>query len=351
MAPVHSMRGQLDKEEGGEHPDSTNMALRGRPLRRALRLAALLSALLGGAATCAPPPTVSAESVARSLWATRDLFKTDVHAVIRCGGDGAPRFRLSYMPCRNRGEILRLMLEEARVPYEVEVVGFERWKHGVKRSTPHGKLPVLRDLEGSGTDLGQEGAITRYLADKLGLAGKTDAERAQVDALYCQWFATLRNHGVSHDGEHFSVAALKEPGSTTAGDVARFQDTFRQNSLSRKERSLSALRFFEERLSEQGTGYLAGPSPTYVDLGLFYVLFELAEDDNVPDFAERFRLPQLGAFLARMQERPQILDYLKSPRRMPRYARDASGASLYTYVAGRYSPELEQAAPDSMAGL
>jgi len=262
------------------------------PLRRGLRLAALLPALLGGA-RCAPPPTVSAESVARSLWATRDLFKTDVHAVIRCGEGGEPHFRLAYMPCRNRGEILRLILEEARVPYEVEVIGFERWKNGVKRSTPHGKLPVLRDLEGSGTDLGQEGAITRYLADKLGLAGKTAAERAQVDALYCQWFATLRNNGVSHDGEHYSVAALKEPGSTTAGDVLRFQDMFRQNTLSRKERSLSALRFFEERLSEQGTGYLVGQSPTYVDLGLFYILFELAEDDNIPDFAERFRVSLL----------------------------------------------------------
>lgn len=65
---------------------------------------------------------------------------------------------------------------------------------------------------------------------------------------------------------------------------------FRQNTFSRKERSLAALRFFEERLEERGTGYLVGDSPTYVDLGLFYILFELAEEDNVPDFAERFQV-------------------------------------------------------------
>ena len=52
-------------------------------------------------------------------------------------------------------------------------------------------------------------------------------------------------------------------------------------------------------------------------------------------------LPRLGAFVRATAARPQIRDYLCSPRRMPRYCRDESGASLYTYVAGRYSPEIQ----------
>ena len=32
--------------------------------------------------------------------------------------------------------------------------------------------------------------------------------------------------------------------------------------------------------------------------------------------------------------------FLASPARMPRYAREPSGASLYTYLAGRDSPDL-----------
>ena len=114
------------------------------------------------------------------------------------------------MPCRNRGEIIRLMLEEARSSYELEVVGFRAWARDVKATTPDGKLPCLRNYDGRGTDLCQEQAITRFLADKLGLAGSDAAERAAVDAMYCFWFSTLRNNGVSHDGEHYSVAALKE---------------------------------------------------------------------------------------------------------------------------------------------
>ena len=118
------------------------------------------------------------------------------------------------------------------------------------------------------------------------------------------------------------------------------QEIFRQNSYSRAERSLAALRFFEAALERSGTGFLVGDAPTYVDLGLFYVLYELGEDDNVPDWPSRFELPRLGAFVASMAARPHLADYLASPRRMPRYERDRSGSSLYTYVAGRLSPEI-----------
>jgi glutathione S-transferase len=103
---------------------------------------------------------------------------------------------------RDRGEILRLILEEARVPYEVEVVGFTNRREYVKALAPHGKLPVLRNFDGNGHDLGQAGAITRFLEEKCGLAPNLPSERAQVEALYCMWFAALRNNGVGHDGVH-----------------------------------------------------------------------------------------------------------------------------------------------------
>ena len=45
-------------------------------------------------------------------------------------------------------------------------------------------------------------------------------------------------------------------------------------------------------------------------------------------------------FADRVAARPQIAAFLASPARMPRYAREPSGASLYTYLAGRDSPDL-----------
>eukprot|EP00536_Pseudo-nitzschia_multiseries_P002061 jgi/Psemu1/4772/gm1.4772_g len=55
-----------------------------------------------------------------------------------------------------------------------------------------------------------------------------------------------------------------------------------------------ALGYFEEVLERSGSGFLIPTGLTYVDLGLFYILFELAEEDNVPDFTEAFNLPKLG---------------------------------------------------------
>ena len=178
------------------------------------------------------------EKVREQLYADGDLYSTTTHAMLRCeplGSEGAPpKYTLVYMPMRNRVETARLVLEEAGVPYDFEVVGWRPWVDGVKSTCPLGKLPVLRDYDGKGGVLAQETAITRFLAAELGLDGADAAERAEVDMLYQQlWCArhkqnshdahrpsaearegalarrcTLRNNGLTHDGEHYSPAAL-----------------------------------------------------------------------------------------------------------------------------------------------
>jgi len=280
------------------------------------------------------PPTTDALTAAQKIWKDEYLYETDIHAIIRCGND-IPRFHLAYMPMRNRAEILRLILEESGCSYDLELIGYRNWENSVKATTPQGKCPLLRNYDGKGNDLGQEGAITRFLAKKLGLAGRNPSEEAELDSLYCVWFSTMRNNGISHDGEHYSVASLRKSPPTIKR--LRYEEVFRRDSLSKVERSLMALGYFEERLEKTGSGFLVSTGPTYVDLGLFYILFELAEDDNVPDFAEKFGFPKLGVFLESMQSRPRIKDYITSPRRMPRYERNAEGTSLYTYVEGRGS--------------
>lgn len=285
------------------------------------------------------PAKMDAVQAAQKIWKDNYLFETDIHAVFRCGNDDdqkPPRFHLAYMPMRNRGEILRLMLEESGCSYDFEVIGFKNWENGVKATTPQGKCPVLRNYDGKGNDLGQEGAITRFLAKELGLAGRNALEEAEVDSIYCFWFSTMRNNGISHDGEHFSIASLRDADPTT--DRPRYQEVFRLNTLSKADRSLMALGYFEELLETSGSGYLVSEGLTYVDFGLFYILFELAEEDNVPDFVEKFHFPKLGAFLESIQNRPNIKEYIASPGRMPRYERKADGTSLYTYVEGKGSP-------------
>jgi glutathione S-transferase len=326
-----------------------------------------------------PVQYMDAITVAHKIWKDSYLFETDIHAIIRCGGNNneaeeddkeddnkqssspslslplplplpLPQFHLAYMPMRNRGEIIRLMLEESGCSYDLEIIGFKNWAEavvveeeeesntcgGVKATTPQGKCPVLRNYDGKNNDLGQEGAITRYLAKELNLSGMNSIEEAEVDSLYCFWFSTMRNNGISHDGEHFSIASLRDAEPTN--DRPRYQDIFRLNTLSKAERSLMALGYFEQQLDKSKSGYLLSSGLTYIDFGLFYILFELAEEDNVPDFALKFNLPKLGLFLESIQNRSKIKDYIISPSRMPRYKRDTDGTSLYTYIEGKGSP-------------
>lgn len=291
-----------------------------------------------------PVNVASDEGVCYVIDELEDALSAPTISLVDCNPKEA-RYRLAYMPIRNRGEVMKLCLEESGVPYELEVIGYEAWEV-VKGNSQQGKLPILRNFDGKGSDLFQEQAITRFLAEELGFAGKNKAERAKVDMLYSLWFATMRNNGVSHDGEHYSVAALKHAAENgelkglKKGSPARpkYRDVFRVNSLGKAERSVMILDYFEEILDSSKSGFLVGSDLTYVDFALFYCLFELAEEDNCPQWSEYYHLPNLARFLRRMEERPRIKTYFKSPRRMPRYARSTDGSSTYNFIPGKWSP-------------
>jgi len=256
---------------------------------------------------------------------------------MKCG-EGPAQFRLVYMPMRNRIEVARLMLEDSHCPYELELVGFRKW-NDLKLKMLLGKVPVLRNFDGRGNDLSNEIAITQFLATKLGLTGNSDEEAAVANMLYTQFFCTLRNNGLSHDGDHYSVTSLVAA-KINEVDLSlrrRYQEMHRVNDWTRPERSLAALGVFEEQLVKTGTGFLVGNTITYVDLALFNILFELAEPENVPDFSTRWNFPALGNFLNRLEQRPGIHSYVRSARRIPRYERPG-----YVYCEGKHcSRQLE----------
>ena len=91
--------------------------------------------------------------------------------------------KLIYFGVRGRVEPARLMLELTKTPYEIESVTFESWaerKPKMLERTPLGQMPVLED--GAFT-LCQSGAINRYLARKLGLAGDTIEQQARIEEI------------------------------------------------------------------------------------------------------------------------------------------------------------------------
>jgi len=92
--------------------------------------------------------------------------------------------KLTYFNLRARGEITRLLLAHAGVEYEDERISppwenSENWM-ALKPHTPWGTLPIL---EYDGVRIGQSVAIARFLANKFGLAGKSNLEKAQADEI------------------------------------------------------------------------------------------------------------------------------------------------------------------------
>ena len=279
------------------------------------------------------------EALQEHLRESVDLWNTSKRGVVlrRCENASEARYWLQYMPMRNRAEVARLMLEYAEVPYALEIVGYTRWWDEVKPTTEFGKTPSLLNIDGKGKDLSHEQAIVRFLGRELGFAGADSIEEARVDELFQQYWCTIRNNGLTHEGSLYSPFALAEfrRDEISDDDVARFQETHRVNDLPVSHRSLQALRVFEEILESQRNEKpdnrvgLVGDSLTYVDFALLDALLELCEDDAAGENFHAFlRLPRCGEFLQRFVHRKSaIAEYVRGPSRVPRYQRPG-----YNYV-------------------
>ena len=305
----------------------------------------------GRAQSCASASSSSSleildpEALQEHLRESVDLWNTSKRGVVlrRCEDASEATYWLQYMPMRNRAEVARLMLEYAEVPYALEIVGYTRWWDEVKPTTEFGKTPSLLNIDGKGKDLSHEQAIVRFLGRELGLAGADSIEEARVDELFQQYWCTIRNNGLTHEGALYSPFALAEfrrdkisddEISDDVDDVARFQETHRVNDLPVSHRSLQALRVFEEilesqRIENDNRVGLVGDSLTYVDFALLDALLELREHDAAGENFHAFlRLPRCGEFLQRfLLTDNAIAEYVRGPSRVPRYERPG-----YTYV-------------------
>ncbi|XP_007495791.2 hematopoietic prostaglandin D synthase isoform X1 [Monodelphis domestica] len=90
-----------------------------------------------------------------------------------------PHYKLIYFNMRGRAEIIRYLLAYLGIQYEDHRINQVDWP-AVKPTIPFGKIPIL---EVDGVSLHQSLAIGRFLAREAGLAGKTELEQCQVDAI------------------------------------------------------------------------------------------------------------------------------------------------------------------------
>ena len=222
------------------------------------------------------------------------------------------RYRLYYWPTLpGRGELVRLIFEDAGVPY-LDVARLPAEAGGgvarileLRRGEAPGLLPYAPPiLEVGDLVLSQTAVICDFLARRFGLVPEDEASR--LAALQLQ-LTLLDVVAEAHDTHHpISTAKYYEEQRDAAKDAARAFIATRLPSW---------LAYFERVAERAGGAFLLGAEASYVDLALFQVVEGLRH--AFPQAMARQSCPRVFAIAAAVSQRPGIARYLASERRLP----------------------------------
>ncbi|XP_060066206.1 glutathione S-transferase 3-like [Ylistrum balloti] len=195
---------------------------------------------------------------------------------------GKPKYRLTYFNVRARGELSRLLFNQAGVDFEDVRIEQDKWP-ALKKEVPGGTLPVLTY---DGKQYGQSMAIARYLASEFGLYGKTNLDRLMIDEILCDIVDLI----------------TKIVGTVFEKDEAKKAEL----TKSFEEEILPAyLKKHEAKIGK--SGWLVGESITAADLGVFDTLDGITKrgGDKCLDGS-----PKVKALMEKVRTQPRIKAYL-----------------------------------------
>jgi glutathione S-transferase len=219
------------------------------------------------------------------------------------------RYELYYWPeIQGRGELVRLVLEDAGCDY-VDVArepGREDELEDVLGGKRDGVLPFAPPVLYAGAIVvAQTAAITSFLGERHGLAPASEAGKlgALTIALTIADLVTE-----AHDTHHPTAVDERYEAQKPAA-MARAAGF-------RKSRIPKFLGYLERNLERNGD-VLVGSAISYVDLAAFQIVEGLSY--AFPRAMARVRpdVPRLLALRDRVAQRPRLLHYLTSPRRLP----------------------------------
>ncbi len=242
-----------------------------------------------------------------------------------------PSFDLYYWPSLpGRGEYVRLVLEEAGVPYrDIARLPAEQggtWKACIRAI--NGELGGVKPLappilQIDNTPIAQTSNICLLLAKMFHLVPDDPLLQALANQMQLSLHDLIDE---VHDTHHPTASSLRyEEQMPAAKERAAFFC---------KERIPKFLHYFEHVLTHNTASqgkYLVGHGFTYVDLSLFHTLEGLTYAFPRTLAKHRATIPALLDLSARVQQRPRVEAYLQSPRRLA-FGEDG---------IFRYYPELE----------
>jgi glutathione S-transferase len=218
-------------------------------------------------------------------------------------------YELYYWPeIQGRGEFVRLVLEDADCEY-VDVArepGGDARLEAVLAGDRDGVLPFAPPILYAGAIVvAQTVAITRFLGERHGLAPSSDAGQAGALTIALTIADLVAE---THDTHHpIAVDKRYEAQKPAAHDRA---------AAFRRARIPKFLGYLERCLERNGD-VLVGSAISYADLAAFQVVEGLSY--AFPRAMARVAgdLPRLLALRDRVAQRPRLLRYLTSPRRLP----------------------------------
>ncbi|TAQ89053.1 hypothetical protein B7494_g2622 [Chlorociboria aeruginascens] len=228
----------------------------------------------------------------------------------------APYELIYYTGVPGRGEHVRLMLEEAGVPYEdTQFLSFDEarknvtsWLAGGEHGNPPYFAPPL--FKHGDLVISQTPNILLYLGPKLGLAGSRENDLYKINALALTALDLLCNE--VHDTHH--PIAVMLTWEEQKGESKRRSKYWVQNRLP------TVLAYWQRVLEneERGSGlWLLGDIFTYADL----VLFQCLDGTNysfpkaIKQARETGKYDKVFKLYEDVKARPNIAQYLASNRR------------------------------------
>jgi glutathione S-transferase len=220
------------------------------------------------------------------------------------------KYELYYWPeIQGRGEFVRLVLEDADAEY-VDVAredgGYDKLQ-AVLSGERDGVLPYAPPVLYAGpVVVAQTAAITSFLGERLGLAPASEAGRMAALTIALTIADLVAE---THDTHHpISVDKRYETQTAAAHDRA---------AAFRKARIPKFLGYLERNLERNGHGVLVGSAISYADLSAFQIVEGLGYAFPKAMARVRDSIPKLLALRDRVAQRPRLLRYLTSPRRLP----------------------------------
>lgn len=214
----------------------------------------------------------------------------------------AKPLELYYFAIRALGQLPQLCCEIAGHPYTYTVMNVNYFNSHLKESLEFGRMPMVHTADNK--ELVQSSAVLRYVARRVGMAGKGESDVARCD----MWYEMFKSEG-KLDDEQLKKLLEAEVLPELDGNLKSIsrRDTM---ELSESQKNGNALKFWDDTIGKSKSGFIM-PFCSYVDVALFWSL------RTHKALLEKCGCAKLSDYVTKFEGMPGFKRMVESKRIMP----------------------------------